>query len=132
MPVKKSRKLVNINKGSSLSTLLDAIVDGILEKKGEDVVSIDIKHIQNNIAENFIICHAESKPQILAIADSIEEQVLKSTGEKPISKEGYTNCEWLILDYFNVVVHIFQKDKRDFYGLERLWADGIVRNMAGK
>ncbi|HNQ13253.1 MAG TPA: ribosome silencing factor [Bacteroidia bacterium] len=132
MAVKKKGKVVKIRKKDTVDLILETIVNGMQEKKAEEIITIDIRHVQNNVADFFLICHAESRPQIIAIADSIEEEVKKVTGELPINKEGLENCEWLILDYFNIVVHIFRKDRREYYGLERLWADGIIHKMAGK
>jgi ribosome-associated protein len=102
-------------------------IHGIQEKKGEELVYIDFKDIQNAVADCFLICHAESGVQIAAIAQSVEETIYKSTGEDPYHKEGLENSEWVILDYFNLVIHIFQKQKRNFYGLERLWGDAQIQ-----
>ena len=100
------------------------------EKKGQEIVSIDIRKFKNSFTDFFIICHAESHTHVSAIADSVEEIVFKKSGEWPMHREGRENAEWILLDYFNVVVHIFKKDRREFYGIERLWADGNIRAIA--
>ncbi|MDD2387222.1 MAG: ribosome silencing factor [Bacteroidales bacterium] len=103
--------------------LLKTINNAILEKKGEELLNLNLTEIENTVAEYFIICHANSSTQVNAIANSIEEMVKKNTGEKPWKKEGYSNSEWVLLDYVNVVVHVFQTQSREFYKLEKLWAD---------
>ncbi len=103
--------------------LLKTINNAILEKKGEELLNLNLTEIENSVAEHFIICHANSSTQVKAIANSIEEMVKKNIGEKPWKKEGYSNSEWVLLDYVNVVVHVFQTQSREFYKLEKLWAD---------
>jgi ribosome-associated protein len=111
-----------------LSSMLAAIaVEGIQEKKGKEIVSLDLRNIKNSVSDVFVICHAESKNQVEAIARSVEEEIFKKTGEDPWHKEGFENAEWILLDYINIVVHIFQQSKRDFYGIERLWADAEIK-----
>jgi ribosome-associated protein len=129
--IKKARrpqKRAAKKKGSQ--HIADSVITGMQEKKGQDIVSIDIRKFKNSIADFFIICHAESKTHVESIADSVEEMVHKLSGESPAHKEGKANAEWILLDYIHVVVHIFQKDRRDFYGVERLWADATVRTIA--
>ncbi len=106
--------------------LVHMILEGILEKKGMEIVNIDLSKIDHAICDNFIICHGDSSKQISAIANSIEEKVNESLKEKAFNKEGLTNSQWIILDYFTAVVHIFQKEFREFYNLEELWGDGKV------
>jgi ribosome-associated protein len=98
-------------------------VHGIQEKKGNDIVRLDLRNIHSSVADFFVICHAESATQVKAIADSIEEEVFKAIGQEPFRKEGLQNAEWIILDYLDVVVHVFRTDKREFYGIEDLWGD---------
>lgn len=112
------------NKNAALSTKLsEAIVHGIQEIKGNDIVRLDLRNIHSSVADFFVICHAESSTQIKAIADSVEKEVYKATGQDPYKKEGMQHAEWILLDYFDVVVHIFRTDKRTFYGIEDLWGD---------
>ena len=125
---KRPQKRTAKKKGSE--HLADSVITGMQEKKGKEIVSIDIRKFKNSFTDFFIICHAESHTHVQAIADSVEEIVFKLSGETPAHKEGKANAEWILMDYINVVVHIFRKDKRDFYGVERLWADATVRTIA--
>lgn len=108
------------NQSTSLS---EAIVHGIQEKKGNDIVRLDLRNIHSSVADFFVICHAESSTQIKAIADSVEKEVFEATQQEPFRKEGLQNAEWILLDYVDVVVHVFKTDKRAFYGIEDLWGD---------
>lgn len=103
--------------------LLNAIVAGIKEKKGHSVVVMNLRSTGSAIADYFVVCHGDSRTQVEAVARSVEEEVFKLTGENPSFREGYANAEWILLDYINIVVHIFEKGQRDFYGIERFWAD---------
>ena len=105
--------------------LAEIAVKGMQEKKAKSIIKIDLRKLNLSIADFFVICHAESDKQIDAIADSVEEEIRKATGEKPFSREGFQLSEWIILDYVDVVVHIFNREKRGFYDLEDLWSDGI-------
>jgi ribosome-associated protein len=110
--------------------LADAVVDGILELKGKNITVMDLRSIHNRVCDYFIICQAESNTQVNAIADSIQETVRKTTGDKPYRSEGFENSEWILIDYVTVVVHIFQSHIRDFYNLESLWADAETIQIA--
>lgn len=99
------------------------IAEGMLEKKGIDVVIMDLRKVKNAVTDFFVICSGNSDTQVEALMNSVEEQVYKHLGEWPWQKEGKTNREWILLDYVNVVAHIFKKDRRQFYGLEELWGD---------
>lgn len=90
---------------------------------------MNLKNIQNAVTDYFIICHGTSSTQVEAIADSIEFEVKKITGIKPWHKEGFQNAEWILLDYADVVVHIFQEKIRAFYQIESLWADAEIINI---
>ena len=103
--------------------LTDTVIDGIREKKGLDIVTLDLSKIDNSVCSVFVICHGSSKIQVQAIADSVFEMVKKKTGQNPWHKEGYQNSDWILLDYVDVVVHVFNKETRLFYNLEGLWAD---------
>ena len=117
-------------KNDPVRKLADAVVEGILEVKGRNVSILDLKHIHNRVCDYFIICQADSNTQVNAIADSVEEQVKKLTGERPYRKEGFENSEWILVDYVTVVVHIFQSHIRNFYNLESLWADAEITELA--
>jgi ribosome-associated protein len=109
--------------------LLENIVKGIFEKKGQDVLKIDLRKLESRIADFFIICHGSSTTQVDSICDSVEDAVRLQTGEKPAHIEGLENCFWVLLDYGNVIVHIFLEEHRSFYNLESLWADAKVSTM---
>lgn len=108
---------------AKLSKLKEVIVEAILDKKGEEVVSLDLRKIGDAVADVFIICHATSKVQVKAIADHVAEKVKADLKENPWHAEGFENYEWILIDYVDTVVHIFLKERRDFYQLEELWQD---------
>lgn len=103
---------------------IEKIVLSIHEKKGKNVVSIDMQKVGNAIADYFIICHADNDKQVNAIAHNIIDNIKEENKISPWHKEGFENANWILLDYANVIVHVFLKDQREFYNLEDLWADG--------
>jgi len=109
-------------------SISDVIINGIQEKKGHDIVRLDLRNLKSSVSDYFIICHAESANQVKAIADSVEHEMTLHFNEDPWRKEGFSTAEWIVLDYFDVVVHIFKKDKRQFYGVEELWGDAEIKN----
>lgn len=111
---------------SQTKALHNLILDSISDKKGQKTVSIDLINVDDAIADYFIICEADNMPQIKAIADNVSYRVKQELGELPSQSEGKTNLEWVLIDYFDIVVHIFYKDKRQFYELEELWSDGVI------
>ncbi|HAW20657.1 MAG TPA: ribosome silencing factor [Flavobacteriales bacterium] len=115
-------------KGNS-EKLTDIIVNGILEKKGLEIKVLDMRKIGNAITDFYIICHGTSDRQVDSISDSIEEIVRSQLEEKPISVEGRTQAEWILMDFTDVIVHIFQEDVRSHYALEDLWADAQVKTI---
>ncbi len=108
------------------SNLVEAIIAGIREKKGNDIVDIDFAKLQNSVCQHFVVCDAESNTQVDAIANSVREIVKERLSERVHRYEGMDNSQWVLLDYVDVVVHIFQKESREFYNLEDLWADGEI------
>jgi len=108
--------------------LSELAIHGIQEKKGNDIVRLDLRNINSSIADYFVICHAESGTQIRAIADSIEKEIFDATQQEPWRKEGLEFAEWIVLDYVDVVIHVFRTDKREFYGIEDLWGDAEIKN----
>ncbi|MDN4164821.1 ribosome silencing factor [Cytophagales bacterium LB-30] len=116
---------------SSAKELSDLVVNGMLEKKAENVVVLDMKNVKNAIADFFVICSGNSDTQVDAIADSVEEVVYKNSKQNPWHKEGKENKEWILLDFVDVVVHVFKKDRRDFYALEELWGDADSITIEG-
>jgi ribosome-associated protein len=103
--------------------LVNHIVNGIQEKKGHEIVTLDLRELENAVCDFFVICHGASDTQVEALAESVEETVRKQRNEKPSHIEGKDNAEWILLDYFDVVVHIFLENKRYFFQLEEVWAD---------
>lgn len=120
----------SVRKIDAAEQLRNAIVEGMQEKKAKEIVCIDLRNVKNSVADFFVICHAESKTHIDAIARSVEEFVFKNQKENPVHTEGRTNGEWILIDYSSVVAHIFRQDKREFFGLERLWADAEIQQIA--
>lgn len=106
--------------------LSKVIVKGMEEKKASEIVVMDLRQIKNTVSDFFIICSGTSDTQLESIFSSVEEEVFKITGETPWKSEGKANRQWILMDYVNVVVHIFIKDVREFYGLEELWGDAQV------
>ena len=102
---------------------LKVIADAMLEKKGQDVVSLDLRPIGTAISDHFIVCNADSTPAVVAIADNIEDRMIEKCGRKVVRTQGKENAFWVIMDYGEVVVHVFQTPYRAFYRLEDLWAD---------
>lgn len=113
----------------SSNELSELIVQGMLEKKASDVVVMDLREVKNSIADYFVLCSGNSDTQIDAISDSVEEQVHKISKQNPWKREGKQNNEWIIIDYVDVVAHVFNKEKRSFYGLEELWGDAKITNI---
>jgi ribosome-associated protein len=105
--------------------LLDLIFESILEKKGREIINIDLSGLTYAACDNFIICHGDSVTQVRTIAGSIEEK-LEKLKIRVSHKEGMENALWVLLDYGNVVVHVFLKETRDYYKLEDLWGDGKI------
>lgn len=108
--------------------LLDAVIKGLDDVKGHDIKIIDLSSIDNAMSAFFVIAHGNSQTQVAALASSVEKVVKESIGEKPMSVQGLRNGEWAILDYFDVVVHVFHKDVRSRYALEELWGDAEIRS----
>jgi ribosome-associated protein len=115
-----------IQESTSISEL---VVFGIQEKKGNEIVRLDLRNIHSSVADYFVVCHAESSTQVKAIAQSVEDVVFKALKLEPWRKEGLQQSDWIILDYIDVVVHIFKTDKREFYGIEDLWGDAEMKSF---
>jgi ribosome-associated protein len=117
------KKSSNITTDVKLQQLHDVIVSAALDKKAIDIVSYDLRGINDAVADYFIICSGQVNTQIRSIATHIQDEVKKSLNEKPWHSEGFENLEWVIVDFVNVVVHIFNPSAREFYQLEELWSD---------
>jgi ribosome-associated protein len=119
-------------KSDGTDVLLGSVLKGIFEKKGQNILKIDLRKLENRITDYFIICHASSVTQVSAICDSVDDTVRKEAFEKPLHIEGLDNCFWVLLDYGNVIVHVFLEEYRNFYSLESLWADAAIEAMKDK
>jgi len=111
------------------SQLKDLVVKGMLEKKAGEIRVLDLREVKNAIADYFIICSGSSNTQIEAIADSLEDEVYKEIEQHPWQKEGRLIKEWILVDYVDVVAHVFNKSKREFYSLEDLWGDAEITEV---
>ena len=105
------------------SKLYKTIIRAIQDKKGENIVSLDLRKIPEAVADFFVICEAGNQPQIRAITDNVEDEVKKKLGELPHRLEGKQNLQWVLIDYINIVVHIMTPETRKFYRLEEMWSD---------
>lgn len=114
---------------SKSSKLYKTILKAIDDKKGEHVVSLDLRKIVAASADFFIVCEATSAPQIRAICENLETEVSKACGENPYRHEGLENLEWVIIDYVDIVIHIMQPEIRKYYRLEEMWSDGVAENI---
>lgn len=106
--------------------LVSAIVRGIDEKKGKNTAVIDLREIQNSICDYYVVCHGTSNTNVDAIAESIIDVVREEQGEKPRNVEGKREAQWIVVDFFNVMVHVFQEEYREHYAIEELWADAEI------
>lgn len=112
-----------MKKNIGTDQLITEIVRGIEEIKGQDIEILDLREIENTVCDYFVICNGTSNTQVNAIVNSVQKLVSKALQEKPWHVEGSNNAEWVLLDYVHVVVHVFQKQIRDFYNIEGLWGD---------
>ena len=117
---RKKNTAAKINRNSKL---FKTIIKAIQEKKGENIVSLDLRKIHEAVADFFIICEASNPQQIRSIGESIEEEVKKNCDELAYKHEGYLALQWVLIDYVNIVVHIMLPEPRKFYGLEEMWSD---------
>ncbi len=115
-----------MTKTQKTDILIDKIIEGIEEVKGRNTTIIDLRNIDNAVAEYFIIADGTSNTQVSAIADSIKKTVGKTLQHKPWHVEGDDNAEWILIDYIDVVVHVMQRPVREYYNLEELWGDAKV------
>lgn len=108
------------------SGLLDAIVEGMKERKAKNIMILNLQGIENRVTDYFVICDADSNTHVNSIADSVEETVEKMTGEKAYHTEGSQNGEWVLIDYINIVAHVFLRETREHYNIEGLWGDAEI------
>lgn len=109
--------------------LVDAIINGIQEKKGKNIVVVDLSEINDTITKYLVICEGNTPTQVSAIEDSIREFTRKQAGQKPISTDGTRNCIWIAMDYVDVIAHVFVPDAREFYDIENLWEDAPIEEI---
>ena len=113
----------------SADQLISVILSGIEDVKGKDINILDLREIENTVCDYFIICEGTSNTQVSAIVNSIQKKVSKEIKDKPWHIEGQDNAEWVLMDYVNVVVHVFQKHIREYYDIEGLWGDAITTEI---
>ena len=121
-----------IKKQINNDDLLANIILGIEEVKGEDINILDLREIDNSACDYFVICNGNSNTQVNAIMNSVQKTVSKSIKDKPWHVEGSDNSEWILMDYVNVVVHVFQKHIREYYNIESLWGDAKITLIENK
>ena len=109
--------------------LLETVIEGIQEVKGIDTAILDLKKIETAVCKYFVICSGTSNTHVSSIADSVKKIVSKEIQEKPWHIEGLNTSEWVLLDYSDIVIHVFQEQTREFYGLEDLWGDAKIRTI---
>lgn len=126
----KEKKKIKLQQADRDKELVQIIVEGMREKKARNITLMDLQKIENSFCNYFVICEADSKPQLQAITESVEEFTQKKASVKPHHIEGIQNAEWILLDYLTVVVHIFRSDIRAFYNIEELWADANIQHLS--
>lgn len=124
----RKKSITRLNRNSKI---IKTIIKAIQDKKGERIVSLDLRKIHEAVADFFIICEASNQPQIRAIADSVEWEVKEKCGETPYRHEGRQSLQWVLIDYVNVVVHIMMPENRKFYKLEEMWSDAVLQEHNG-
>lgn len=127
--VKKENISLKRNPDVATSDLLEAVVNGMQAVKANEITILDLRTIHHTMADFFVICHGTSNTQVKAIAQSVEKETSKNCGDAPWHIEGIQNAKWVLLDYVDIVVHIFDREARDFYALEELWADAAMKRV---
>ena len=125
--VLKDREKSTVTKLTRNSKIFKTIIQAILDKKGEHIISLDLRKIHEAAADFFIICEATSTTQVKAIADFIEDHVKQNCGESPYKHEGKQVAQWVLIDYVNIVVHVMHPESRKFYQLEEMWSDAVAQ-----
>jgi ribosome-associated protein len=116
-------------KSTSADQLISLILNGIEDVKGQNITILDLREIENTVCDYFIICEGNSNTQVNAIVNSVQKRVSKETKDKPWHIEGSDNAEWVLMDYINVVVHVFQRHTREYYDIESLWGDAVATQI---
>jgi ribosome-associated protein len=123
---RKKSSVVKLNRNSKL---FKAVIKAILEKKGENIVALDLRKIPEAVADYFVICDANNTTQVKAISDAIEDTVKNECGESPYRHEGHQARQWILIDYINIVVHVMHAETRKFYKLEEMWSDAELEEF---
>ena len=123
MATRKKKSTVRLTKNSKL---IKTIINAIQEKKGENIISLDLRKVDEAVADFFIVCEASNQPQVRAISDFVEVQIKEKCDEYPYHHEGKKNLQWVLIDYVNVVVHVMLSETRKFYKLEEMWSDAVA------
>ena len=121
-----------MTKNISTDDLLASIIKGIEDVKGLDIDILDLRGIENSVCDYFVICNGNSNTQVTAIVNSVQKTVSKEIKDKPWHVEGMENAEWVLMDYVNIVVHVFQKNIREYYNIESLWGDAKITTIENK
>jgi ribosome-associated protein len=123
LATRKKKSTVRLTKNSKL---IKTIINAIQEKKGENIISLDLRKVNEAVADFFIICEAGNQPQVRAISEFVEQKIKEKCNESPYRHEGMKNLQWVLIDYVNVVVHVMLEETRKFYKLEEMWSDGVT------
>ena len=118
-----------MKKNISDKELLQKIVEGVQERKGKRIVSIDLTGIDGVLYDYFVICEGDSNTHVSSIAESVEDYLIDEVRVKPLASDGFENAQWIVFDYGNIMVHIFQREARNFYSLETLWSDAKITEI---
>ena len=121
-----------VKKKSNADELISKIISGVEDVKGNDISLLDLRDIENTVCSYFIVCSGSSNTHVNAIVSSVQKTVSKELREKPFHTEGLENSEWVLIDYVNIVVHVFQKHVREYYNIEELWGDAKTTQIASK
>ncbi len=127
LSILKTREKTTVSRLNKNSKIFKTIIQAILDKKGENIISLDLRKIPEASADFFIVCEATSTTQVKAIADFVEDQLKKICGESPYRHEGKQAAQWVLIDYINVVVHVMHPEARNFYKLEEMWSDAVAQ-----
>ena len=123
LATRKKKSAVRLTKNSKL---IKTIINAIREKKGENIISLDLRKVNEAVADFFIICEATNQPQVRAISEFVEQEMKAKCDEYPYRHEGMKNLQWVLIDYVNVVVHVMLSETRKFYKLEEMWSDAVT------
>lgn len=123
LATRKKKSTVRLTKNSKL---IKTIINAIQEKKGENIISLDLRKVNEAVADFFIICEAGNQPQVRAISEFVEQEIKEKCNESPYRHEGMKNLQWVLIDYVNVVVHVMLEETRKFYKLEEMWSDAVT------